>query len=89
MYLSVAKNRSTRVVKILGVEAGIMSSILYRACPFSCSALVREPASQASNSQVNSVPDWPLLARDDRRGVTSLLQRELLTPELDTMSPYM
>ena len=95
MYLSVAKVKSTRVVKLLGVDAGIMSSIVFRACPFSCdNALVREPASQASNSQVNSprvktVPGWPLLDWDDGRGVTSLLERELLTPELDTMSPYM
>ena len=50
-------------------------------------------ANQTSNSQVNSsgiwtVPGLPLLAWDDHRG-NSMLEVELLTPELDMMSPYM
>lgn len=66
-----------------------MSSVVFRACPFSRdSGLVREPASQASNSQAHSssvktVPGQPLLAWDDGRGVTSMLESELLTPDLE------
>ncbi|KAL8718381.1 MAG: hypothetical protein Q9225_004473 [Loekoesia sp. 1 TL-2023] len=72
-----------------------VSSTVFRVCPFNRdSALVREPASQASNSHANSpsvktVPGHPLLVWDDRRGVTSMLEPELLTPELDKMSPYL
>ena len=66
------------------------------ACPFRRqNALVPDFASQASSSsEVNSsdiktVPGQPLLAWNDRRGITSLLESELLTPELDIMSPHM
>ena len=65
-------------------------------CPFRReNALVPDFASQASSSsevsssEVKTVPGQPLLAWNDRRGITSLLKSELLTPELDIMSPHM
>lgn len=74
-----------------------MSSTAIHTCPFSRDgALVREPSpvvssddGVASLSKIEKVPGWPLVAWDDRRSVLSLLERELLTTELDRMSPYL
>ena len=65
-------------------------------CPFRHdSALVPElvqyndSSGQIVSERAQAVPGWPLLNFNDHRGIMSLLERELLTPELDTMSPYM
>lgn len=64
-------------------------------CPFSRNnALVPEPDSKASHSQVNpcmvkTVPGWPQIGWNDYPGISSLLEGELLTPELNIMAPYM
>ena len=72
-----------------------MSSSMFEKCPFSCdSALVHESTNHVPNNPVNdvsvrTVPGWPLLAWDNQRGVESLLENELLTPELDRMAPHL
>ena len=70
-----------------------MSSV--EVCPFRRdNALIPDITGSASNGEVNSsiikkVPGQPLLAWDDRRGIKSFLEAELLTPELDIMAPYL